>query len=58
MSGLAYSMGFIFRETGRALDRLGCQLQGNTAFMEECESFSSIKTIEVALSLASGVHNR
>lgn len=36
MSGLTYSLGFVVRETGRALDRLGCQLQGSKAYLEEC----------------------
>jgi len=42
MSGLTYQLGFIFRETGRALDSLGCRLQGNKAYMEECEHFLPI----------------
>lgn len=38
MSWLLYRVGFWFRETGQALDRVGCRLQGNTAFVEECMS--------------------
>lgn len=32
---LLYSVGFWIRETGQALDRLGCRLQGNSAFKEQ-----------------------
>lgn len=35
MSGVFQRLGFIIRETGQALDRLGCRLQGNNAFLEE-----------------------
>ncbi|RRT68024.1 hypothetical protein B296_00003832 [Ensete ventricosum] len=31
-----YSVGFWIRETGQALDRLGCRLQGNYYFQEQC----------------------
>ncbi|KAH9320069.1 hypothetical protein KI387_021838, partial [Taxus chinensis] len=30
-----YTMGFWVRETGQALDRLGCRLQGNYGFQEQ-----------------------
>lgn len=30
-----YSVGFWIRETGQALDRLGCRLQGNYYFQEQ-----------------------
>ena len=32
-----YTMGFWIRETGQALDRLGCRLQGNQGFKEQCK---------------------
>jgi hypothetical protein len=38
MAGLGkamYSLGFWIRETGQALDRLGCRLQGNYFFHEQ-----------------------
>lgn len=38
MAGLGkalYSIGFWVRETGQALDRLGCRLQGKYAYVEE-----------------------
>lgn len=37
MSWLLYRAGFWVRETGQALDRLGCRLQGSNAFNEECK---------------------
>lgn len=36
MSAFLYRLGLTLRETGQALDRLGCQLQGNPAYREEC----------------------
>lgn len=33
----AYRVGFWLRETGQALDKLGCRLQGDYAFREESE---------------------
>nr|AJW81216.1 gamma type carbonic anhydrase [Lobosphaera incisa] len=35
MAGLLYQVGFWIRETGQALDRVGCRLQNNKAFVEE-----------------------
>jgi len=35
LSRTFYGLGRILRETGQALDRLGCQLQGNNAFREQ-----------------------
>lgn len=35
MSGFLYRLGFLVRETGQALDRLGCVLQDNPAFREQ-----------------------
>lgn len=38
MAGLGYAVyrvGFWIRETGQALDRLGCMLQGNYGFREQ-----------------------
>ena len=37
MSYLLYRLGFAIRESGQALDRLGCRLQGIAPFTEECE---------------------
>ena len=37
MAGILSKVGHILRETGQALDRLGCRLQGNNAFLEEGE---------------------
>ena len=36
---LLRTLGFAIRETGQALDRLGCRLQGAEPFAEECECF-------------------
>lgn len=33
-----YRVGFWIRETGQALDRVGCFLQGNASYAEEGES--------------------
>ena len=35
-----YRLGFLVRETGAALDKLGCLMQGNYAFREQCKSSS------------------
>lgn len=35
MRRAAYSAGMMIRETGQALDRLGCRLQGKYAFREQ-----------------------
>ncbi|KAK4794221.1 hypothetical protein SAY86_012215 [Trapa natans] len=35
-----YTVGFWIRETGQALDRLGCRLQGNYYFHEQCDANS------------------
>ena len=32
-----YTLGMWIRETGQAMDRAGCRLQGNNAFTEQCE---------------------
>jgi hypothetical protein len=34
-----YTVGFWIRETGQALDRLGCRFQGNYYFQEQRTSF-------------------
>ena len=34
-----YTVGFWIRETGQALDRLGCRLQGNYLFQEQREFY-------------------
>lgn len=36
MRRAAYAAGMMIRETGQALDRVGCRLQGNYAFKEHC----------------------
>lgn len=36
MSGVTYTLGTVLRETGRALDRLGCTLQGSRVHLEDC----------------------
>ena len=35
MSGIMRRLGSMIRETGQALDRLGCRLQGNNAYLED-----------------------
>uniref|UniRef100_M8B7P1 Uncharacterized protein n=1 Tax=Aegilops tauschii TaxID=37682 RepID=M8B7P1_AEGTA len=35
MAKAFYAVGFWIRETGQALDRLGCRLQGNYFFHEQ-----------------------
>ncbi|CAA6673238.1 unnamed protein product [Spirodela intermedia] len=46
-----YTVGFWIRETGQALDRLGCRLQGNYYFQEQqcicCPSASMIGDVQV-----------
>ena len=32
---IGYNVGFMVRETGQALDRLGCVIQGTAPFLEE-----------------------
>lgn len=36
MARMLYGLGALVRETGQALDRLGCSLQGSYAFREQC----------------------
>ena len=36
-----YRFGFMLRETGQALDRLGSTLQGQYAFREQCEGLQN-----------------
>lgn len=36
MRRAAYAAGMMIRETGQALDRAGCRLQGIYAFKEHC----------------------
>ncbi|KAK9113081.1 hypothetical protein Scep_020600 [Stephania cephalantha] len=36
-----YTVGFWIRETGQAIDRIGCRLQGNYYFHEQCTNASS-----------------
>ncbi|KAL9682645.1 hypothetical protein QQ045_014447 [Rhodiola kirilowii] len=40
-----YSVGFWIRETGQALDRLGCRLQGNYYFQEQLSRHSTLMNI-------------
>ena len=37
MSWALYRVGFWIRETGQALDKVGCFLQGNASYAEEGE---------------------
>ena len=37
-----YTVGFWIRETGQAIDRLGCRLQGNYYFLEQSKPLSPI----------------
>jgi hypothetical protein len=39
-----YNIGFWIRETGQALDRAGCRLQGNNIFKEPCMSSETLIT--------------
>ena len=39
MSGLLHRLGFIIRETGQALDVLGCKLIGSNAYLEEGKNY-------------------
>ena len=55
MSWLLYRAAFWVRETGQALDRLGCRLQGSNAFSEECKSCLSVFEF-LALQLTSVSH--
>jgi len=36
LTWVAYRVGYMFRETGQALERLGCRMQGSNAYMEDC----------------------
>ncbi|GBG58648.1 hypothetical protein CBR_g49 [Chara braunii] len=40
-----YNVGFWIRETGQALDRLGCRLQGNYAFKEQLSRHRTIMNL-------------
>lgn len=37
-----YTVGFWIRETGQAIDRLGCRLQGNYYFQEQRKNSTAI----------------
>ena len=39
MSAILHRLGFMIRETGQALDRLGCRLQGSNVYLEEGKHF-------------------
>ncbi len=36
LTWVAYRVGYMFRETGQALERLGCRMQGSNAYLEDC----------------------
>ncbi|KAL8152029.1 hypothetical protein V2J09_021837 [Rumex salicifolius] len=40
-----YSVGFWIRETGQALDRLGCRLQGNYSFQEQLSRHRTLMNV-------------
>eukprot|EP00270_Netrium_digitus_P021815 TRINITY_DN956_c0_g1_i1.p1 TRINITY_DN956_c0_g1~~TRINITY_DN956_c0_g1_i1.p1 ORF type:complete len:274 (-),score=62.36 TRINITY_DN956_c0_g1_i1:199-981(-) len=42
---MLYSFGFLVRETGQALDRLGCRIQGNYAFQEQLSRHRAIMNL-------------
>ncbi|KAJ7289915.1 hypothetical protein O6H91_Y305400 [Diphasiastrum complanatum] len=42
---VVYRVGFWVRETGQALDRLGCRLQGNYAFQEQLSRHRTIMNL-------------
>ncbi|KAK9812161.1 hypothetical protein WJX73_001122 [Symbiochloris irregularis] len=50
MSAFLYRLGLTLRETGQALDRLGCQLQGNPAYREEFFRHRSVLNLPSAVS--------
>mmetsp|Transcript_38598 Transcript_38598/g.46696 ORF Transcript_38598/g.46696 Transcript_38598/m.46696 type:complete len:257 (-) Transcript_38598:199-969(-) len=45
MSRLMYNIGFMVRETGQAMDRLGMRLQGNGAFKEQLNRHRTVMNI-------------
>lgn len=45
MAKMLYSIGFWVRETGQALDRLGCRLQGSHAFKEELNRHRTVSNL-------------
>lgn len=40
---VAYRVGYMFRETGQALERLGCRMQGSNAYLEVCERHFTLR---------------
>lgn len=44
-----YALGVVLRETGQAMDRLGCLVMGNMAPAEQCKlpSNRSLQSVEV-----------
>ncbi len=66
MAWFTYRIGAIFRETGIALDRLGCQLQGKGSYAEErallslriAPSQPSRPNLSSSLSILFAVHTR
>ena len=47
MSGILHRVGFMIRETGQALDRLGCRLQGSSAFLEDGKAFEKLANMHI-----------
>jgi hypothetical protein len=45
MSGLLHRLGFIIRETGQALDVLGCKLAGSNTYLEDSEWTTCMSSI-------------
>ena len=45
MSRFMFSIGTVLRETGQALDRIGCSMQGSNAFREAISKHRTIMGI-------------
>lgn len=45
MSWLLYRIGLAFRETGQALDRVGCVVAGSRAYQEPSERVSFLQVV-------------
>lgn len=43
LTWVAYRVGYMFRETGQALERLGCRMQGSNAYLEVCERHPTLR---------------
>lgn len=44
-----YRLGFLLRETGQALDTLGCKLQGNYSYLEQRTCFSGQLPVKLCI---------